>query len=559
MPTNWASSDEGAEVVEVSHEASHIISSANNVLVEREDMLWISGTLPQHIVIRIAPNHPPIRYVGWYVWQHYLTNPKTVEISSGVVEGCLSPIMICTGLPGAGKQLWELEEPIPSAHTFIRFKVTATFGASSTYMNRVYLYSDHPGDGFTAPPSSAANQTGATGDPNNNSLLPTSPLKMTSMLKELDEEIRMLHPLRNLSPSRGAFTHSSHSHTEYQGLPAPPPLSTPSFAHGTGYDSHNASHSSVGIGLPPQFSPGSYRRERDVNRGGAGATTALGADATATTVSDERLQGLEQTMKQLVQLVQSQRQEMNGMRQLIEELQGGGGAGSGNGTSGRGVSAQGDLNNSRHPSPSSRGTHRSGSASGPQLNQSTHSQPMPFPESALRHYVEEVMAPRLEKYRQRIETRVLQRVDEAVHDIEKDVRRMVEDRVRRYIYDIATNSEHPFHPKFVQASDDVVHSRSTSRAGQVGGLEYERRHVTSRQAHRVSPTRERPVSSMGTIERSRVDSSIRVGSAAFPMTESSFDDERGGRVVSKGSKGRKTRTPPVGHRAFEEDYDHQPQ
>ena len=447
-PKNWASVEENAEVVEVSHEASHVISSAQNVLVEREDMLWISGTLPQHIVIKIDPDHPPIRFVGWMAWQNYLTNPKTVEISSGVVNGCLNTVIVCNGLPGPGKQLWELQEPIPASHTFIKFTVTATFGATSTYMNRVYLYDQHPGEGFTAP----SNDNSMVDDQ-----LPTSPLKMTTMLRELDQEIRMLHPLRNFSPQRSASTGLD---TSQQQLPAPP-------LH---YGSHNASSSSIPQ-QPRELNSSTHYAARSPPQrpSTSGGYSNSGA-------GDDRLAQLERSMTQLVQLVSDQRHEMNEMRRLLlnnaqqttlPQPPLGSGAQEGVGA--------------RRPSPQRNGSR---SASAASLGG------MPFPESALRHYVEEVMAPKLDKHRARIESKVMQRVEDAIRDIETDVRQIVDDRVRRYLYDIAMDREHPYHTHFreslptshLPASSRKVTSSSTSR----------RRHEDpyyDREATRTSSTR----------------------------------------------------------------------
>ena len=193
---NFALREHGAQIVDVSHEAAHVASAASNLLTEREDFLWITGEAPQHVVIRISENHPPIRYAGWHVWHDYLTNPKTVEVASGVARDCLSPVLICTALPGAGTQLWELPTPIPPTHVFIRFMVLSTFAPGPTYMNHLALYAEHPGSRFStrAVESSAPQST-------------SRQIPISSLLRELDEDIRSLQPIKTISPSKNLLVY----------------------------------------------------------------------------------------------------------------------------------------------------------------------------------------------------------------------------------------------------------------------------------------------------------------------------------------------------------------
>ena len=170
--SNFASTAMGAEIVEVSNDPSFGPTSSSaapsatssdprNLLLDRNDALWLAGDAPQHVTIRIKDGHPPIRFVGWHVWQDYVTNPKTVVVTSGEAlppkqqhnqrGGLLdSFVMECAAVAGAGTQLWELPAPIPTEHCYVQFKVTSTFAPGPTYMNRLVLFSTHPGGDFAA-------------------------------------------------------------------------------------------------------------------------------------------------------------------------------------------------------------------------------------------------------------------------------------------------------------------------------------------------------------------------------------------------------------------------
>jgi hypothetical protein len=221
VPVNYLSAELGASVVEVSHEAETMGSVAANALVDREDHIWIADPPPQHVTVAL-PQHPPIRYIGWYVWHDYLTNPKVVEVTSGADVAAMQPLITCTAYAGSGVQLWELPEPLPASHRLVRFKVVSTFGGSYTYVNRWYAFSEHPGNRFAAKvqqntprreraherPSAimaAARSPGGMSDVG-------SPYQMSALLRDLDHDIRALHPLRaNVPPSLNDLSQRSHS------------------------------------------------------------------------------------------------------------------------------------------------------------------------------------------------------------------------------------------------------------------------------------------------------------------------------------------------------------
>lgn len=142
---NWALRESGASIAAVSHEATHAASGAENLLADKDSTLWIAGDPPQFVTLELASLHPPICYAGWSVSHDYSTNPKLVEVSSGITRDTLSSVMLCKGLPGTGSQLWKLPQPIPSTHRFVCFSILKTFDEGPTYMNTVILLSSPPG------------------------------------------------------------------------------------------------------------------------------------------------------------------------------------------------------------------------------------------------------------------------------------------------------------------------------------------------------------------------------------------------------------------------------
>lgn len=504
---NYATASLGASIVEVSSEAPLVVSRAENVLNDQEDLLWLSGALPQHIVIRM-PEHPPIRYLGWHVWHDYLTNPRTVEVYAGPSESNMGLLMVCTALAGAGVQLWELKEPIPSSHYCVKFRVTASFGPPETYMNRIFLFADHPGPGFTnRPPAATADAAhAAPAAPTSPSRGPppgaapggggpTSPNQMASLLRDLDQEIRMLHPLRNVSPARQeSRLHSTSGGGPDPTLPLPaasptqeaqqlrtgaalynaerPPFSSaasPSSAArqrvaaaaaggGLGYYGYGAPTAALTGGVaspsgPPEASAifshddgGSHSHQRRSRRhSDRGATSDRDGDLAGqwgARASSARLQTLEAAVLQLTQAMDDQRKEIGSLRELVASsaaLQ-------------RQALQQQQQQSMRLTSVNGVINAASGGAAAA----------IPFPEDALRNYVEDVLAPKLAKHSRRVEERVLSQLDDHVQAIVKEVSAVVDERVRRHLHNIAVDPTHPYHYRFADPPLPPTRTSATS-------------------------------------------------------------------------------------------------
>lgn len=384
--TNYLSADAGATVLDCTHEAEAMGSLAANVLLEQEDHVWIADPPPQSITLALPSSHEPIRYVGWYVWHDYLTNPKTVDVFSGEDRDHLHHVITCNAYPGSGVQLWELTEPIAPRHRVMRFTVKATFGGSYTYMNRVYAFAEHPGSQFAPKAPSAARDRprASTGTPPRQqrpsgiaaAAAPQSPggfsnlgspMHMSALLRDLDRDIRSLHPL----------------HTQ-----APPPLDTSSRA-GRSFQQQR------------QHGDGSTR---DVSM--AGGPPAPITSMSSGSADQQRIAVLEASIAQLIRTVDSQAKELAALRGAL--MNGGGG----------------QHQQQLRPEP----------APGPEY-------PLAFPEEALRNYVEDVMAPKLAKHSRRFEARVTQRLDEHLEELLRNVSAAVDERVARHMQKVAAAAD----------------------------------------------------------------------------------------------------------------------
>lgn len=249
---NWAHSDCGAEIEDVSYEATHVASGAANLLSLNEERLWMSGEAPQHVTVRVTSCRPPILFVGWSVRHHCDSSPKTVEVSSGQSVDAMNVVLVCEALHGPGSQLWRLPMPIPPSHSYIRLSILETFGAGPTFMNKLLLLSTSPDSRFNTymPPASSlsplstlpsytavessqrdsstrvlqrsesqfVSMTGSTKASEDAPFkLGGSPLPASSMrqlLQDLNEDIRLLKPIKSITPKKALVLSLSPPDTE---------------------------------------------------------------------------------------------------------------------------------------------------------------------------------------------------------------------------------------------------------------------------------------------------------------------------------------------------------
>lgn len=172
---NWASSKDGAMLVDVSSELEGC--PASNVLNDDLSTIWLSEEgFPQWLCISLAKFiHVPnlvIRTVGWNCWHPYITNPRTVSMHVSN-DGAKFKVWDSFEVPQRtrGTQLFSCAPVDTFMYPYIALEVTRTFGGSQTYMNRVFLYSDEVA---ASPSSSKDGRSIVDDDEDEQHMLPSS-------------------------------------------------------------------------------------------------------------------------------------------------------------------------------------------------------------------------------------------------------------------------------------------------------------------------------------------------------------------------------------------------
>eukprot|EP00796_Vickermania_ingenoplastis_P008659 gene8659-6086_t len=387
---NWALSLFGGSIAEVSHEATHAASGAANLLIYDEQQLWIAGDAPQYVTLSLSPRRPAILYAGWNVWHDYLTNPRLVEISSGETLQQLEALTVCKALPGSGTQVWRLPRPIPPTHVFVRFTILETFGAGPTYMNNIILLSSAPDSRYKtyhpapapqeAPPppqgSSSPPQvfSAASSCEGGGTQLGGTQGSMRQLLKDLDDDIRRLKPIKSLTPKKNIIFSMS------------PP---------------------AGLALPlpaPQSDPEEDEEDEEQARVDSPAQSLLAA----------RVASLEQTVQSLTATVRHQQEDISMLKRLLLQ--------------------QGMRQKGRHELADYREELQQLRERVDSLQTTRSAAPerqltVDLPEVALRPYVEGVVGPTAEKLMKKLEKKLVGRLDRYLLDMVGTVSDTVEERL----------------------------------------------------------------------------------------------------------------------------------
>nr|CCC94803.1 conserved hypothetical protein [Trypanosoma congolense IL3000] len=396
---NWALAEKGARLVEVSSEATHISSSAANILVDRDELLWITGDAPQHVTLKLADSHPPLCYVGWHVWHDYLTNPKTVEVASGESLDEMTAQVVCQAVPGAGTQIWKLPCPIPSHHLYLRLKIVETFGPGPTYLNNVVLFAEDPGSRFRTLRQEERDR--AAVDPRN-----MSSGRVSGLLRELDEDIRLLHPIKAVASKKNMLLY----------------LPKESEATVRPQDDGDAT-SRISL---PQTGKGSPRYDQGSSRHHTQGSVSQRLQDLGTSVNgcvdipsnfNERLCALEQAVASLTQTMNHQREDLSMIKRLLLQ---------------QAAERRRELDRQRNTNtaPSSNHPHAV----------SRHQVSVDFPEQALRSFVEDVVGPRLHKHAKRTEAHTLATLDGFLKEVVAEMTQSVDERVRFHIQRSSCNN-----------------------------------------------------------------------------------------------------------------------
>jgi hypothetical protein len=141
---NWASSDLGATIVDVSSESTNC--PGTSVLDWTASSVWLTDEgLPQWISLSLKNLNSDIviRTVGWNCWQSYSTNPRkvTIHVSS---DGSKFKLWdsFSVHVQRKGDFMFCIAPISTAIYPYIAFEVNRTFGGLQTYMNRVLLFSE---------------------------------------------------------------------------------------------------------------------------------------------------------------------------------------------------------------------------------------------------------------------------------------------------------------------------------------------------------------------------------------------------------------------------------
>jgi hypothetical protein len=215
---------------------------------------------------------------------------------------------------------------------------------------------------------------------------------ISSLLRDLDEDIKSLHPIRTVSPTRNVV------------FSQPAAASLPSLVDTEIGEYVAAAHRRSPSAQQLRYSTTTSDAPRDTN-----ASALHRSGQVVTSVHDSlsvvdnttfRLAALEQAVTSLTRALENQRQDIVGIRELL-------------------------ASQKRQPSQPQQ----------PSKHHHHHQDPVAvnFPEESLKLFIEEVLAPKLAKLAKRTETQTLERVEEHVAGMLDNVSDVVDRRVRGYL------------------------------------------------------------------------------------------------------------------------------
>ena len=140
---NYLHQSNGAFILEAS--SSRIGCSANS-LINNSKGVWVSNEgLPQHIIIDISKlhNRNHCNFFGWYCWHNYSSNPSVIELMISTDYANYKNWSTFKATQSAGFQIFNIDSIANSAKS-LKIVTKETFGASNTYINKLYLIEKIP-------------------------------------------------------------------------------------------------------------------------------------------------------------------------------------------------------------------------------------------------------------------------------------------------------------------------------------------------------------------------------------------------------------------------------
>lgn len=140
---NFLSASNGALVLESS--SSRIGCSANS-LINNDKKIWASDEgLPQSIIIDISQlaQWSHFNYFAWYCWHSYTSNPSIIDLLVTLDYSAYKKWATFQANSSSGLQIFSIDA-IPKTYKALKIVIRDTFGASNTYINKIYLFEKLP-------------------------------------------------------------------------------------------------------------------------------------------------------------------------------------------------------------------------------------------------------------------------------------------------------------------------------------------------------------------------------------------------------------------------------
>lgn len=143
---NWADKDQGTELKSYSSAVNGC--EARNLLDPSLNCIWLTEEghkTPHWVTFHLSKPTPDLclKTIGWHCWHSYNTNPKTVIIHVSEDGFKFKKWDTFNAISHhKGNQLFCCTPIKASIYPYITLEVTATFGSTQTYMNKLFLYSD---------------------------------------------------------------------------------------------------------------------------------------------------------------------------------------------------------------------------------------------------------------------------------------------------------------------------------------------------------------------------------------------------------------------------------
>lgn len=204
--TNYLARENGIKLVSATSERQNC--AGGNVLEGNERLIWVSKEgMPQALEFDLSgmrKRPKDLQCLGWECWHPYSSNPSVIELYASEDGQDYVKWAKCVADLKAGNQFFRID-PLPRKYQRLKVLIVETHGAANTYLNRLYLLDTVPRDRTIDRSRSYSILT----PPPIEELPPARPVpaedpkvKLSGLLRELQEDLKAMQYERNLPPMR---------------------------------------------------------------------------------------------------------------------------------------------------------------------------------------------------------------------------------------------------------------------------------------------------------------------------------------------------------------------